>query len=176
MFENELGQPVLPGFELEFEYRQTRGHGSGQTSSQTEDWYTHPEIVELTRTLFGGKIDLDPMSCVQANEVVQAETFYTAEYDGLTRPWYGNILWNPPWGGSDANSAKRRGIRKLLDGFQAGDVKNAVCVLNANAITTSWFAPLLAFPVCVPPRRIAHYGPDGEGGAPNSGRFWFMWC
>ena len=44
-----------------------------------------------------------------------------------------------------------------------------VCVLNANAVTTMWFAPLLAFPVCFPPRRIEHYGPNGEGGNPNSG-------
>lgn len=167
-FADERGQPVLPGFEGEFEYRQPKGHGTGQTSSQTEDWYTHPEVVYRTRVLFG-KIDLDPMSCEQANRVVQAETYYTAEIDGLTRPWYGNILWNPPWGGSNANTVKRRGVQKLLYAFKANEVENAVCVLNANAITTSWFSPLLAFPVCIPPKRIAHYGPNGEGGAPNSG-------
>jgi hypothetical protein len=169
MFENELGQPLLPGLELEFEYKQKPGHGIGQTSSQTEDWYTHPDIVSRTRKLFGGTIDLDPMSCVQANEVVQAETFYTAEQDGLTRPWYGNLLWNPPWGGTDASTAKRRGVKKLLDAYKAREVKQAVCVLNANAMTTSWFSPLLDFPVCVPSRRIEHYGKDGQGGSPNSG-------
>lgn len=166
-FYDERGQPVL--FENPFEYVQPAGHGSGQTSSQTEDWYTHPDIVERARTLFNGIIDLDPMSCEKANEVVQAETFYTAEVDGLTRPWFGCILWNPPWGGSNANSVKRRGVKKLLDEFRSGNVKEAVCVLNANAITTSWFEPLLAFPVCVPSYRIPHYGPNGEGGAPNSG-------
>lgn len=164
---DERGQPVL--FENPFEYVQPQGRGSGQTSSQTEDWYTHPDIVDRTRMLFNGKIDLDPMSCEKANEVVQAETFYTAEIDGLTRPWFGHILWNPPWGGSNANSVKKRGVKKLLDGIKANEVQEAVCVLNANAITTSWFAPLLSFPVCIPPRRILHYGPNGEGGAPNSG-------
>lgn len=168
-FINELGDPVLPGFEQDFAYQQPRGHGIGQTSSQTEDWYTHPEIVELTRTLFGGRIELDPMSCAKANEVVQAETFYTAEQDGLTRPWFGNILWNPPWSGSAENSVKRRGVKKLLGSYKSGDVKNAVCVLNSNALTTAWMEPLLAFPICIPPRRIPHYGPHGEGGSPNSG-------
>lgn len=164
---DEHGQGVL--FDGLFEYRQKPGRGSGQVSSQTEDWYTHPEVVNLTRTLFSGTIDLDPMSCEKANEVVKAVKFYTAEQDGLTRPWFGNLLWNPPWGGSDANSAKRRGVKKLIGAFTAGEVHNAICVLNSNAVTTSWFAPLLAFPVCIPPRRIMHYGPHGEGGSPNSG-------
>lgn len=166
-FVDEQGQPVL--FEQEFDYQQPKGHGLGQTSSQDENWFTHPEVVELTRQLFFGKIDLDPMSCEKANEVVKAVKFYTAEQDGLVHPWYGNILFNPPWGGTDASAVKKRGVKKLLDSFQRGEVHNAICVLNANAMTTSWFAPLLAFPVCVPPRRIEHYGPNGEGGAPNSG-------
>lgn len=168
-FYNELGQPVLPGFELAFEYREPQGRGSGQTSSQTENWYTHVSIIELTEKFFDGQIDLDPMSCSQANQLVNAKTFYTAEQDGLTRPWYGNILWNPPWGNSDSNNIKRRGMKKLLDGFKSGDVKNAVCVLNSNATTTAWFAPLFDFPICFPPKRIPHYGPNGEGGSPNSG-------
>jgi hypothetical protein len=160
---------VLPGFDIPLEYRQPRGHGSGQLSSQDENWFTHPEIIDLTKTLFDGEIDLDPMSCETANQVVGAKTFYTAEIDGLTQPWYGRILWNPPWGGTDANSAKKRGVKKLLDAFHRGDVSAAVCVLNANAMTTSWFEPLLAFPICIPPRRIQHWGPDGKGGSPNSG-------
>lgn len=168
-FENELGQPVLPGFEQEFAYVQPRGHGVGQTSSQDENWFTHPDIVERTRTLFGGVIDLDPMSCEEANKVVKATVYYTAEQDGLTRPWFGNILYNPPWGGTDASAVKKRGVTKLLDAFDAGRVYNAVCVLNSNAITTSWFAPLLGFPVCIPPRRIEHWSPEGKGGSPNSG-------
>lgn len=176
MFENELGQPVLPGFEQEFDFKARKGkprenqfRAEGQISSLSDEWYTHPEVVELTRTLFGGEIDLDPMSCDLANEIVQAKIYYTAEIDGLSRPWFGNILWNPPWGGSGDNSPKKRGIKKLLDAFNAGDVKNAICVLNIGALTTSWFAPLLNFPVCIPPKRINHWGPDGKGGAPNSG-------
>jgi len=175
-FENEIGQPVLPGFEQEFEFKPRQGiprenqfRAEGQVSSLSDEWYTHPEVVDLTRSLFGGKIDLDPMSCDLANQVVKAETYYTAKIDGLTRPWYGNILWNPPWGGTGDNSPKKRGIKKLLDAFEAGDVKNAICVLNIGALTTGWFAPLLGFPICIPPKRIHHWGPDGKGGAPNSG-------
>lgn len=167
-FVDERGQPVL--FEQEFEYRQPAGHGSGQTSSQDENWFTAPEIVERVRTFFHGEIELDPFSCRAANEIVKATTYYTAEMDGLTRPWKAkSCLFNPPWGKSDATAVKRRGLKKLLDSFHNGDLGGAVCVLNSNAITTSWFAPLLAFPVCIPPRRIEHWSPEGKGGSPNSG-------
>ena len=168
---DEAGQGSL--FELEEDYRriyiQPEGKGSGQTSSQSEDWYTHPVIVTLVHKLYDGPPDLDPMSCEEANETVKAREFYTAEMDGLLRSWYGRMLWNPPWGGTDATAAKKRGLVKLLKAYESGDVTECVCVLNANATTTAWFAPLLSFPVCFPSYRIKHYGPGGKGGAPNSG-------
>jgi hypothetical protein len=166
---DEWGQPVLPGFEGEFPYQQKRGHGEGQTSSQSEDWYTHVSILECVERLYGGQIDLDPMSCAEANQMVNAKVYYTAEQDGLTRPWYGKMLWNPPWGGSDASSVKQRGVKKLLDAYNKNEVEQCVCVLNANALTTAWLAPLLDYPICIPPKRIPHYSPGGGGGSPNSG-------
>jgi hypothetical protein len=167
--QDELGQQVLPGMEGLFEYKPPAGHGEGQTSSQSEDWYTHPEVVTLVHELYEGSPDLDPMSCEEANKLIQAKTIYTAEQDGLIRPWFGKILWNPPWGGASESATKKRGLKKLLEGFENGDIEACVCVLNANAITTSWFAPLLDYPVCIPPKRIKHYGPKGQGGSPNSG-------
>jgi hypothetical protein len=166
---DEVGQGVLFGGELYYEAPEGHGEGQGQLSSMSQDWYTHSEIVERTRGLFGGRIDLDPMSCEEANRVVQANVYYTAEQDGLIHPWYGSMLWNPPWGGSDASSCKQRGVKKLIGAFNDGYVRECICVLNANALTTRWFSPLLQFPVCVPSFRIPHYGPDGKGGAPNSG-------
>ena len=170
---DENGQGFL--WETGEEYRQPsiapvdNGSGTGQVSSLSEDWYTHQDIVSLVHKLYEGPPDLDPMSCEEANLTVKAKEFYTAEMDGLLRPWYGRMLWNPPWGGKDATAAKKRGLKKLLDAYNAGDVTECICVLNANATTTAWFAPLLSFPVCFPPYRIKHYGPGGGGGHPNSG-------
>ena len=53
----------------------------------SEDWYTHRVITELVRELYGGTIDLDPMSCAEANVTVRADLFYTAHQDGLRYPW-----------------------------------------------------------------------------------------
>jgi len=138
-----------------------------QNSSLSEDWYTHPEIIALVHELF--PIDLDLMSCYEANKVVQAKGYYTKEDDGLLYPWEGRVLLNPPWGGSSASAVKVRAIRKLLAAYHCGDVPEAIVVLNANAMTTGWFSPLLKYPICIPSRRIPHYGPGGRGGAPNSG-------
>lgn len=155
-------------FSIPRQYQQPAGHGAGQVSSMTEDWYTHGDIVKLIRDLYGGVIDLDPFSCPEANKIVRAEQYYTAEVDGLKQRWAGNLLVNPPWGGGD-NSVKKGAIRKVLREHAAGNVRQAVMVLNANATTTQWFAPLFDFPICFPPRRIPHYGPGGAGGSPNSG-------
>lgn len=139
-----------------------------QNTSLSEDWYTHPEIIALVHELLGD-IDLDPMSCYEANKVVRAKGYYTKEDDGLLYPWEGRVLLNPPWGGSSASAVKVRAVRKLLAAYQSRDVPEAIVVLNANAMTTGWFSPLLKFPICIPSRRIPHYGPGGKGGSPNSG-------
>jgi hypothetical protein len=144
-----------------------RGEGRGQLSSVSEDWWTHPQVTALVRKLYDGPPDLDPMSCEQANKTVGATEFYTAEMNGLRYPWYGKMLLNPPWGGG-FNSIKRDAVKKLMRSYP-DEVEECVCVLNANAITTRWFAPLLEFPICLPPRRIKHLAADGEGGNPNSG-------
>jgi hypothetical protein len=167
--EDENGQALLDIGVGPRVYQQPRGRGSGQTSSLTEDWYTHPSVIEAVRELFGGSIDLDPFSCKEANRTVRADRIFTAEADGLVHTWHGKLLVNPPWGGSGNTSVKRRAIEKLVRSYQEGTVTEAVAVLNANATTTKWFAPLFAFPMCFPAYRIPHYGPGNAGGSPNSG-------
>ncbi|MCG8423972.1 MAG: MarR family transcriptional regulator [Proteobacteria bacterium] len=43
-----------------------------------------------------GAIDLDPASCRAANQIVCATRYYDLVSDGLTQPWSGRILLNPP--------------------------------------------------------------------------------
>ncbi|MEK0196157.1 hypothetical protein, partial [Microcoleus anatoxicus] len=52
------------------------------TSSKSDEHYTPENIVEAAREVMGA-IDLDPMSCCEANSTVRATTFYAKEENGL---------------------------------------------------------------------------------------------
>lgn len=74
-------------------------------SSETNEHYTPPEVIEAARYTLGGEIDLDPASCALANAVVKARCF--AFKDGLDIDWTGpdgepaTVWLNPPGGKSD---------------------------------------------------------------------------
>lgn len=67
------------------------------TSSESNEWYTPPEYIELARNTLG-TIDLDPASCDFAQEWIQANTYYTKETNGLLHNWSGKVFVNPPYG------------------------------------------------------------------------------
>lgn len=63
----------------------------------SEDFVSPPEVIATTTALFGGEIELDPASSVNANSVVQATKFFTWENNGLTQSWKSdNIYLYPP--------------------------------------------------------------------------------
>ena len=74
---------------------------NGQHASGSAEWWTPPEIVEPARLLFSG-FDLDVASCLDANRIVQARSFYSAHDDGILdgdkrREWNADVVWcNPP--------------------------------------------------------------------------------
>jgi hypothetical protein len=74
-------------------------------SSETNEHYTPPEIVEAARFTLGGVIDYDPASCALANQVVKASVF--SYRGGLDADWCKldgspSTVWlNPPGGKSD---------------------------------------------------------------------------
>lgn len=127
-----------------------------------DEWYTPLPYIAAAREVFGGPIELDPASCEFANQVVQAERFFTKKDDGLKQEWIANTLWmNQP----SSDPLVRQFTSRLVDEFAAGRVKQAVMLQN-SATDTEWFhqiAPLAM--TCCPRGRINYYNTAGKSKA-----------
>lgn len=117
-------------------------------------WRTPAYIVDAARRLMGG-IDLDPASSAEANEIVQATTFYTIADDGLSKPWFGRVWLNHPFG-RDTNPLWPT---RLVSEYRRGNVTEACCICFA-AMSAVWFRPLLDYPHWIPPARINYIDPQ----------------
>lgn len=129
-------------------------------SSESDEWYTPDSVLEIARETMGG-IDLDPASCVEANERVRARSFFGVRDDGLRRDWYGRIFLNPPYGRGDRNQSNQ-GLwtAKLLAEYELGHIEQVVLLVNAVP-DRSWFRPLWRHHVCFAYRRIRFIAPKG---------------
>ena len=133
-------------------------------NSGNNEWYTPSEYIEAARECMGS-IDTDPASNDIAQKVVQAETYYTIETNGLEREWNGNVWMNPPY----SSDLIYQFIEKLKT--ERGNYNQAIVLVN-NATETKWFYELVSLSscVCFPKARIKFYMPDGKTGAPLQGQ------
>jgi hypothetical protein len=136
---------------------------------QTYEWYTPIKYVGLVKEVFGGKIDLDPASCPEANhKYVKARKFYTREQDGLTLPWRGKAYVNPPF----QAPIMALFVDKLIAERANGNCREAIMLSN-GATDTLWFHKVFAEAnaVCFLKGRIPFMtrGEDGITSTPGYG-------
>jgi DNA N-6-adenine-methyltransferase (Dam)/Protein of unknown function (DUF3102) len=114
------------------------GHNVRGTEGTGEnEWFTPAEYIEAARAVMGG-IDLDPATSVKAQEVVQAEKFYTKKDDGRKHEWHGRVWLNPPY----AQPFIAQFVHKLCEERVAGRVTAAIA-LTHNYTDTTWFHEIL---------------------------------
>jgi len=130
------------------------------------EWYSPKSYIEAARAVLG-TIDLDPASSAMANKMVLADKFFTADDDGLSKAWHGNVWLNPPY----AQPLCASFIEKLVDEYILENVTAALLLVN-NATETQWFqmAARSATAICFPDKRVRFLKPDGEKGQPLQGR------
>lgn len=86
-------------------------------SQQTDEWSSPPEVVRPLDDAVGG-FDLDP--CSGAEQSQFAEETYTADDDGLSQEWFGNVWVNPPysdmgpWSEKAATEAACDGVDRVV--------------------------------------------------------------
>lgn len=131
------------------------------------EWITPPDIIEAARKVMGS-IGCDPASNERANKIIKANIFFTAEIDGLSQVWKGNVWMNPPYSQSlvdkfaEAVSAK----------YESGEISQA-CILVNNATETAWFQRMLILSseICFIRGRIKFINAEGEiEGSPLQGQ------
>ena len=134
--------------------------------SESNEWYTPPEIIEAARQTMG-VIDLDPASSAKANETVGAGTFFAAVDDGLNMDWCGAGIWvNPPYGKRDGESSQKLWVEKAISEYKSGNAAS-ICLLVNAVPGNAWFAPLWDYVICFPARRIRFVDENGAQGAPT---------
>lgn len=134
-------------------------------SSDSNEWYTPARYADLAKKVMGD-IDLDPASCIAANQSIQAKRIFDIEDDGFSRNWSGRVWLNPPYGRGEDGSNQAAWSKKLIDEYKAGRVTEGMLLVNA-ATGNKWFADLWEFPICFVDHRIRFISPRGDYSQPT---------
>jgi ParB family chromosome partitioning protein len=136
-------------------------------SNKTGEYYTPPVFVEAARNVLG-RIDLDPASCMAANEIVQADYYYSLEKEenGLELPWHGSVYLNPPF------KTVRHWVDKLELEKSKGHITDCVFLCKA-ALGYKWYEALWRkYPTCLVRERIQFI--NGPGQAKQATSFMYV--
>lgn len=131
------------------------GIGTHQSARMMKDeWLTPPEILRVL-----GPFDLDPCAPV-SRPWDMAVHHYTADDLGLTRPWFGRVWMNPPYG-----SQTGVWLQKLADHG------NGIALIFARTETEMFFSQVWkrADALLFIEGRLYFYHVDGRRADANSG-------
>lgn len=139
-----------------------------KNSRASSEWYTPAKYIEAARLVMGG-IELDPASCLEANQIVKAERYFTEAQDGRLCEWKAKSVWLNPPGGSSGESGTAEWSRYLIREYERGNVEQAIMLIfNSSGTETAWFQRLLGqYPICLVKTRIKFIPPAGRYADPK---------
>ena len=144
------------------------GTVSDRSDYTSDEWHTPAEYIEAAREVMGG-IDLDPATNVTAQEVIQADTCFTKDDNGLDRKWHGRVWLNPPY----SMPLVTYFVAKVLDEYDLGHIQEAVILVN-NSSDTKWFHRLLQrCPACFTCGRVKFWHPQWKSFQTRQGQTFF---
>jgi phage N-6-adenine-methyltransferase len=114
-------------------------------TSNSNEWYTPPHIIELVKKILYPCPIFDPCSCREANETVGAACYLSKEDNGLKKPWHGSVFMNPPYGRGEDGC--KPWVEKLVKSYEARDIREAIALVPART-DTGWFQPLFEYHIC----------------------------
>lgn len=124
--------------------------GNDEFATPTEIWRPLGRAV--------GGWDLDPCSGAESTPI--APNRFTADDDGLSKPWFGNVWVNPPWSTNGNGSAKEEWLTKVRTEARRDDVDTIVVLLPVDT-SAHWFHDhqLQAGAICfMGPGRVSFVG------------------
>ena len=130
-------------------------------TSEKEEWYTPPEIIESVLEVFDGEIDTDPCSNSHEKPNVPAKTLFTKEDNGLNQEWFGRTYMNPPYG-----DVLPQWIEKVVNEYLNGGVTEAI-VLVPNRSDTRWYRMIHDYPFCAIDGRLKFSGSKNSATFPS---------
>lgn len=132
-------------------------------SSESEDWYTPIEIVDMVHEVLGN-IKLDPASCEEANIRIQANRIYTKEDDALSQEWAARSIYLNPPGGKNPSRGYKSNTVMFWDKLMKSQFGHAIFMafsIEALQATQKCGLSMLDYPICVPKSRLRFDKPCG---------------
>lgn len=132
------------------------------TSSRTVEWYTPPHLIDMVKRVLG-HIDLDPASCLEANQFVQAVRIFTKQMNALDLEWHATSVWlNSPFNKYKGKSMQDLLNSKMHEEYGLGHFERGISIIK-SVPGYAWYEKAIRYPVarCFVESRI-HFIPKGS--------------
>lgn len=141
---------------------------SAKAENNNNEWFTPMDVIDRVKKVFGGGIDLDPASCLLANQRVMAGHFYTKDDSGLSKEkdWFGRVFMNPPY----SMNLLKPFLKKAVHEYNDGNIDEIIILTNSGT-DTKWNAIISGGVQAYTIGRINFVYPDGTmAGVPSRGQ------